>query len=182
MTTRSGDRNRRAFTWVNLDVHLSTERTGAYLAVSDNPPKRVVKRIPLERGKEFIMSTRAQAEAPMSGWALFAAMWLIVAGSFNIINGITAIHRGSYYINQLLFSSLSTWGWIILIVGIAQALAAFMVFARNPTGNLIGVVVASVAMFIWFFFLFASPFGALIAVIINGLVIYGLLIGNQPSY
>lgn len=127
------------------------------------------------------MSSRAQGVS-MTGWAVFAAIWLIVAGSFNLVEGITAIHKGNYLVNQMLFSSVSTWGWIILIVGIVQLVAGFMVFSGNPTGNTLGVCVAMFAAFIWFFFLFASPIGALIGVIINGLVIYGLTIGSDAQY
>jgi hypothetical protein len=127
------------------------------------------------------MSSRAQGVS-MTGWAVFAAIWLIVAGSFNLVEGITAVHKGNYLANAVLFSSVSTWGWIILIVGIVQLIAGFMVFSGNPTGNTLGVCVAMFAAFIWFFFLFATPIGALIGVIINGLVIYGLTIGSDAQY
>ena len=63
-------------------------------------------------------------------------------------------------VNEMLFSSLSTWGWIILVFGIIQLLAGYLVFARNDAGNLLGVAAAVIAAVIWFFFLFASPFGA----------------------
>jgi len=53
------------------------------------------------------------------------------------------------------------------------------VFARNDAGNLLGVAAAVIAAVIWFFFLFASPFGAFLALILNGLVIYGLTIGRD---
>jgi hypothetical protein len=128
-----------------------------------------------------MMSSRAQGVS-MTGWAIFAAIWLIVAGSFNLVEGITAVHKGNYLANAMLFSSVSTWGWIVLIVGIVQLVAGFMVFSGNPTGNTLGVCVAMFAAFIWFFFLFAAPIGALIGVIINGLVIYGLTIGSDAQY
>ncbi len=115
-----------------------------------------------------------------SGWTTFAATWLVIAGSFNLVEGITAIHRGNYLANEFLFSSQDAWGWILLIVGIVQLVAGFMVFSGNPTGTMLGVGVATVAIFIWFFFLFAAPLGALIAVIVNGLVIYGLTVGSEP--
>ena len=55
-----------------------------------------------------------------------------------------------------------------------------MVFFDNPNGNLLDVYTASFAIFIWFFFLFAAPLGVLIALIINGMVIYGLTTGREP--
>jgi hypothetical protein len=124
------------------------------------------------------MSMSERRDVELTGWAVFAAIWLIVAGAFNVIEGLTAVHRS----NQLaggtyLFSSISTWGWIILIVGIVQLAAGFMVYSGNPTGFTLGVVVAMVAAFFWFFFLFTVPIGALLAIVMNGLVIYGLTIG-----
>jgi hypothetical protein len=115
-----------------------------------------------------------------TGWTTFAAIWLIIAGSFNVVEGITAIHRGNYLANEFLFSSQDTWGWILLIFGLVQLVAGFMVFSDNPTGNVLGVAAASCAIFIWFFFLFAAPLGALLALVMNGLVIYGLTIGREP--
>ena len=127
------------------------------------------------------MTTRARRDE-LTGWTMFAAVWLVMAGAFNVINGITAIHKSKYYVNEMLVSNLSTWGWIILVFGIIQLLAGYLVFARNDAGNLLGVAAAVIAAVIWFFFLFASPFGAFLALILNGLVIYGLTIGRDTRY
>src|SRR5580765_1631302 len=116
-------------------------------------------------------------QAALSGWALFSAIILVVAGSFKIINGATAIHHGSYYADKLLLGSLTGWGWVVLILGISQAVAGFLVFSRNLTGYKLGVLLAGGAMFVWFFFLFAAPLAALVAVITNLSVIYGLTVG-----
>src|SRR3954454_1705373 len=115
----------------------------------------------------------------VTGWTRFAAIWLVIAGSFNIVEGITSIHRGNYLANEFLFSSQDTWGWLLLIFGIVQLAAGLMVFSENPTGTVLGVSVAAIAIFIWFFFLFAAPWGALMALIINSIVIYGLTIGRE---
>jgi hypothetical protein len=122
------------------------------------------------------LTTRAERD-PMTGWTVFAAVWLLIAGSFNIITGATAVHRGSFFAHQMLVSNLSTWGWIMLIVGIIQATASLLVFARNSTGNLLGLLVAMGATVLWFLFLFSAPFAALIGLLMNGMVIYGLTIG-----
>jgi hypothetical protein len=116
----------------------------------------------------------------LTGWSMFAAIWLLVAGLFNIVDGATAIHRSNQFPSQaLLFAHANFWGWVILVVGILQVVAGFMVFSRNPSGNVIGVSVATFSMFIWFFLLFVAPVGALLAVVVNGLVIYGLTVGSE---
>jgi hypothetical protein len=126
------------------------------------------------------MSSMDSRTSGLRGWTTFAAIWLVIAGSFNVVEGITAIHRGNYLANEFLFSNQDTWGWVLLIFGVVQLVAGFMVLSDHPTGNLLGVGAASFAMFIWFFFLFAAPLGVLIALIVNGLVIYGLTIGREP--
>jgi hypothetical protein len=119
----------------------------------------------------------------MTGWMMFAAIWLLVAGAFNVVDGLTVIHRSNLIDDLLfLFSSSSFWGWVLLIVGIIQLVAAFMVFSGNPTGNMLGICVAAFALFIWFFFVFVAPVGALIALVINGMVIYGLSLGSSSEY
>jgi len=129
------------------------------------------------------VSTRTEGGGiPMTGWGTFAAIWLVIAGSFNLVEGITAIHKGNFYVNEVLFSSVDTWGWIMLIIGVLQLFGGFMVFGGNRTGYTLGVYAAMFAAFIWFFFLFAVPIGALLALIMNGLVIYGLTIGSEKAY
>lgn len=112
---------------------------------------------------------------------MFSAIWLLVAGSFNVVDGATAIHRSSTIGGVYLFSDARFWGWVILIVGILQLVAGFLVFSGNPTGYSLGVFIAAVAMFFWFFLLFVAPTGALIALIMNALVLYGLLIGSYST-
>ena len=68
------------------------------------------------------------------------------------------------------------------MVGILQAVAGYLVFSRNLTGYKLGVLLAMAAAFVWFFFLFAAPGAALIAVITNLLVIYGLTVGSTDAW
>jgi hypothetical protein len=128
------------------------------------------------------MSTRdLRSDIPLTGWSAFAAAWLVIAGAFNIVSGATAIHRSNTLGGEFLFSSFSTWGWIILIIGVVQLVAGWMVFTGSSSGYTLGMVVAMVAAFIWFFFIFSAPIGTLIGVILNGLVIYGLSIGSARA-
>jgi len=117
-----------------------------------------------------------------SRWTVFAASWLLLAGIFNIVGGVTAIHRGGYYQPHVVAGSITTWGWVMLIIGVLQMLAALLVFAGSPNGYALGIAVAMGVSLLWFFLVFAAPFGALIAVLMNALVIYGLTIRLRPRY
>jgi multisubunit Na+/H+ antiporter MnhG subunit len=128
------------------------------------------------------MSTRdLRSDIPLTGWSAFAAAWLVIAGAFNIVSGATAVHRSNSFEGLFLFSSLSTWGWILLIIGIVQLVAGWLVFTGSSSGYTMGMVIAMVAAFIWFFFVFTAPVAMLVGVILNGLVIYGLSIGSARA-
>ena len=112
---------------------------------------------------------------------VFAAILLLIAGTLNIIYGIAAISGAHFYDDstRYVFSSLNTWGWITLILGIIQMTAGFSLFAGGAYGRVIGIAAATI-----------GAVGALLAVggsfpfwslgvfaiclwVIHGLVVYG---------
>jgi hypothetical protein len=80
------------------------------------------------------------------GSALFVGILLMVAGILNIIYGIAAVGNAKFFVDdtQFVFSSLHTWGWITIILGIIELTAAFSLFAGGVYGRLIGIVAASI--------------------------------------
>jgi hypothetical protein len=80
------------------------------------------------------------------GSALFAGILLMVAGTLNIIYGIAAVGNASFFVNdtQYVFSSLHTWGWITIILGVIQLTAAFSLFAGNVYGRVVGIAAATI--------------------------------------
>ena len=58
------------------------------------------------------------------GRAVFVAVLFLMIGVLNIIYGIAAIGNAHFFDNtQFVFSSLHTWGWITVIVGVIQITA-----------------------------------------------------------
>jgi len=116
-----------------------------------------------------------------TGWIVVSAILLILAGASLLINGLWALHATNAIQNQthdsLLFSqsNLDTWGWIYTIVGAVVLLAGFAVFWRVPWAVYVGLAAAMVGMVFAFFWLF-TPYwpDALISILLNGVVIYGL--------
>jgi hypothetical protein len=77
------------------------------------------------------------------GRALFAAALLTVGGVLNVIYGIAAISQ-SHFFNQnthYVFASLRGWGWVTLIIGIVELIAAASLFAGGSFGRYFGIVV-----------------------------------------
>jgi hypothetical protein len=79
------------------------------------------------------------------GRAVFVAVLLLLAGTLNIIYGIGAVSNAHFFDNtQYVFSSLHTWGWITIIVGIIQLSAGFSLMGGRTFGRVIGMVAASI--------------------------------------
>jgi len=116
-----------------------------------------------------------------TGWIVTSAILLILAGASLLINGLWALHANNTIQNStkgtLLFSesNLDTWGWIYVIVGAVVLVAGFAVFWRTTWAVYVGLVAALVGAVMAFFWLF-TPYwpDALISIILNGVVIYGL--------
>jgi hypothetical protein len=115
------------------------------------------------------------------GRAAFVAILLLIAGSLNIIYGIAAISDAHFYANstQYVFSSLHTWGWITVILGVVQLCGGFSLLGGNAFGRVIGLVAASLGAIgallsvggaypFWSLGIFA-----LCVICIHGLVVYG---------
>ena len=117
-----------------------------------------------------------------TGWIAFAGMILILVGFFNVIDGIAAISNSDYLVNQLLFSNLDAWGWFFLIWGSVQVCAGFAVYAGAGWGAIVGIITAfgnAIAQLSW---ARANPVWAVVAIALDVLVIYGLVVyGGRRS-
>jgi hypothetical protein len=123
----------------------------------------------------------ARAGARHNGWLTFAGVMLTIAGGLNVIHGITAIHNSNYFTNQVLYHNLTAWGWVFLIWGVLQAVAGLGSLSGQKFGPYLGVILAGISAIMWFFFLFASPFAAIVGVTVNVFVIYGLTVGATDA-
>jgi hypothetical protein len=79
------------------------------------------------------------------GRAMFVAILLLIAGTLNIIYGIGAVSNAHFFHGtQYVFSSLHTWGWITIIVGVIQLTAGFSLFGGGGYGRIIGIIAAGI--------------------------------------
>jgi hypothetical protein len=128
--------------------------------------------------------SRNQPEPEGVGWVLFAGIMIMLAGIMNTIWGIAAIDGSSFFTDEgryVILDDLNAWGWFILIVGIAQLIAAFSIWSGNEYGRWIGITTASVNFIILLFTINAFPFAAFMLMIVDILVIYGLVVYGGRS-
>jgi hypothetical protein len=117
-----------------------------------------------------------RAEGHGYGLILFASVLLVVAGCFNLIYGIAAIANSHVFTANAhyVFGSLRTWGWITLIIGVLQLLAAGGVLAGNQAARWFGVAVLGLSAIDQMFFLPAYPFWSLTIIAMDVVALYGL--------
>jgi hypothetical protein len=115
-------------------------------------------------------------EAPGGGWILFAGIMLMLVGVLNVIWGIAAIGDSSFFINdqKYILSNLNTWGWVTLILGAVQILAAYSVWNGNQFGRWFGIATAALSSIGALMSIPAYPFWSLAIFAVDILVIYGL--------
>ena len=119
-----------------------------------------------------------------AGWVLFASIMFVVAASLNIIWGIAAVSNSHFFVAGATFilSSLNTWGWVAIVWGCVELLAAVSIWRGGEFGRWFGIVVAGIAAVIAMLMIPAYPFWSLTLVAIDLLVIYGLAAyGGKPA-
>ena len=111
------------------------------------------------------------------GWMMFAGVMLMVVGTLNFIYGIAAIDDANFYVAnaQFVISDLSTWGWVILITGAVQVIAAFGIWTHNQFARWLGVGFACLNLVAQFFFFPSQPLFSLMLIGLDTLIIYGLV-------
>ncbi len=120
-------------------------------------------------------------ESLISGWWVFAGVLLLVAGVLNIIYGIAAIGDSKFFTENATYilSGLHTWGWIILILGVLELVAAFSLFSGGEFGRWFGIFVASLNAIGALLSIPAYPFWSLAVFALAIIIIYKLAEGPE---
>ena len=111
-----------------------------------------------------------------SGWLVFAGIMIVIVGVLNVIYGIAAIDNANFFIanTQFILSDLATWGWVMLILGVVQLIAAYSIWNGGGFGRWFGIGVAGVNSIAALLSIPAYPFWSLAVFTLDILVIYGL--------
>jgi hypothetical protein len=119
---------------------------------------------------------RARRESEKArGWLNFAAAYLVAAGMMTLIWGVVALaNKQAFTEDGLVWSKLETWGWIAIVVGGAEILAAWLVVQRKFAGQWLAGVLAGLSLLVHFLALGAYPVWSVIAIVTNGLVVWAI--------
>jgi len=111
------------------------------------------------------------------GWTMFAAFMMILIGAWWIIAGLVALVNDNFYVatrNYIFKFNATTWGWILLIIGILVLLAGFGLFSGAVWARTVGVFMGLLAALAGFAWLPWYPFWAILIVVASVAVIWAL--------
>ena len=120
-------------------------------------------------------------EVSLSGWWVFAGILLVVAGILNIIWGIAAIGDSKFFTESgtYIISGLHTWGWITLILGVLELVAAFSLFAGGEFGRWFGIFVGAFNAVVALLSIPGYPFWSLAIFALSIIIVYKLAEGPE---
>ncbi|WP_433271088.1 DUF7144 family membrane protein [Actinosynnema sp. CS-041913] len=122
-----------------------------------------------------------------TGWIGFAAIMMIVIGSFNVIEGMVALFDNEYYVvgpDNVLVLDLTGWGWAHLVVGVLVALSGAGLLTGAAWARVVAVVFASLNAVLQLGFVSVQPVWstiviALCVVVVWAVVVHGDEVGGR---
>jgi hypothetical protein len=122
-------------------------------------------------------------ESTLSGWWVFAGVLLLIAGILNIIWGIAAIGDSKFFTADATYivSGLHTWGWITLIIGVLELIAAFSLWSGGEFGRLFGIFIGSLNAIAALLSIGAYPFWSLAVFALSIIIVYKLAEGPEGT-
>jgi len=140
------------------------------------------------RSDEALPPTRSAHRAGpapwMAGMTTFAGIMLIIAGVFNVIEGLVALFQNEVYVagpRYVFAFDLTAWGWTHLIIGAVVAAAGFAVLSGQVWGRSVGVAVAVLSMLANFLFVPYYPVWSLLIIALDFFVIWALIAYKRDS-
>jgi hypothetical protein len=116
------------------------------------------------------------------GWALFAAVMLLVVGVFQALAGLVGIIEDDFIVVGPEYTyefSVTAWGWAHLILGIVLVLAGLGIFTGNVLARTVGVVLAALSAIANFAWLPYQPVWSVVMIAVAVAVIWALTVHGR---
>jgi hypothetical protein len=125
---------------------------------------------------------REESSGLAVGFALFAALMMLMAGIWQALAGLIALFENEFYVatrNYLFEFDATTWGWIHLLVGVVVGLAGLGLLAGQTWARVVGIVLAVLSAIANFLFIPYYPFWSLLIIAVDVFVIWALAVHGR---
>ena len=111
------------------------------------------------------------------GFTFFASIMMIVVGALDVLQGLAAIIKQTYYVvspNYVFKLNVTSWGWINLILGAVILLAGIGLLSGAVWARTVGVIMAVLIAISNFMWLPYYPVWSIIVIATSIVVIWAL--------
>jgi hypothetical protein len=105
----------------------------------------------------------------------FGAVMLMLAGAFNVLDGVVAVANPDYLRDDLLFSNLSAWGWFFIVFGAAQCLTGALVLRGSQVALWPGIALAGINAAAQLAYVKSNPAWSIAIMVADVLVIFAFM-------
>jgi hypothetical protein len=122
--------------------------------------------------------TEARPTGAALGFTITAAVLMMVSGLWNFLEGLAAIIKGQFFVvlpNYVYNVSITSWGWIHLILGAAVFVAGAFLFMDKLWARIVGVVLACLSAVANFLYIPYSPVWSVIVIAVDVFIVWALL-------
>lgn len=119
------------------------------------------------------------------GWVVFAALMMMTTGFFTLVAGLAAvIGPDEAYIDTqvgLLVLDVQAWGWIHVVLGAILLVVGGCLAAGQTWARVVGVLLILLNLVTQFILLPAQPWWSVIAIAIDVLVVWALVVHGDEA-
>jgi len=127
---------------------------------------------------DYSAASRSGPGAAATGFTALAAVLMLLSGGANILEGIAAVIRGSFFVSLPHYTyniTASHWGWIHIAAGAVVFLAGVALFMDKLWARAVGVALASLSLLMNLVFIPYFPAWSIVVIAIDAFIIWALL-------
>ncbi len=128
------------------------------------------------------MAQMSNALAKRPSLVTFAGIMLVLLGGFQIAWALTELFNAPWMANTAYGTYggyLWIWGIFDLLFALIIVYAGFDLLRGGAFGQFFGIGIAGVSALRWFFLLPVVPLGAVVVILIDVLILYGILSNSE---
>jgi len=151
-------------------------------AASHYAPRHVPRPAPgYDDSAEYATASQRGQTGPSGaaiGFTALAAVLMMLSGGANILEGIAAVIRGSFFVSLPHYTyniTSSHWGWIHIIAGAVVFLAGVALFLDKLWARAVGVALASLSLLMNLVYIPYFPVWSIVVIAIDAFIIWALL-------
>jgi len=117
------------------------------------------------------------------GWIVFAAMMMLLVGTFQVFFGFVSLFNSDFYVVRerklLVDMDYTAWGWTHLVIGAVAVVAGIALLAGQMWARVVGIAMALVSSLVNLAFLSAYPVWSIVVIYVDVLVIYAIAVHGR---